>query len=244
MPGTDVTNIQVHVNIQRDRSRSVIVPRFAVLPKSSNIRHHRCRFVVVVQDADLNTWFTEEQHKDYGLVHSPPDDAINAYHVSSRVNKVCSWCLVPRLRERYNPRMRTAGSTTVLPRKPHPVDVHVGARIRLRRNTLGMSQQKLASALGITFQQVQKYERGTNRVGASRLWHIAQLMKTPVAFFFEDAPGDPSPEQPRAVGPSDTDRVLEFLSSPQGLRLNRAFVGIGDPKIRDRLVKLASALAV
>src|ERR1041384_7946973 len=73
-------------------------------------------------------------------------------------------------------------------KKPNPTDVHVGSRIRLRRNMLGMSQEKLGETLGITFQQIQKYEKGTNRVGASRLQAISEVLAVPVAFFFEDAP--------------------------------------------------------
>ncbi|MCA0016647.1 helix-turn-helix domain-containing protein, partial [Mesorhizobium sp. B264B1A] len=78
-------------------------------------------------------------------------------------------------------------------KKPNPIDIHVGSRIRLRRNMLGMSQEKLGENLGITFQQIQKYEKGTNRVGASRLQAIASILGVPVAFFFEDAPGQESP---------------------------------------------------
>src|SRR5690606_34025694 len=74
-------------------------------------------------------------------------------------------------------------------KKPNPIDIHVGSRVRLRRNMLGMSQEKLGERLGITFQQVQKYEKGTNRVGASRLQAIASILDAPVSFFFEDAPG-------------------------------------------------------
>jgi transcriptional regulator with XRE-family HTH domain len=77
-------------------------------------------------------------------------------------------------------------------KKPNPIDIHVGSRIRLRRTMLGMSQEKLGEALGITFQQIQKYEKGTNRVGASRLQNISTILNVPVSFFFEDAPGDPA----------------------------------------------------
>ena len=73
-------------------------------------------------------------------------------------------------------------------KKPNPIDIHVSSRIRLRRTMLGMSQEKLGEALGITFQQVQKYEKGTNRVGASRLQNISTTLNVPVSFFFEDAP--------------------------------------------------------
>ena len=85
-------------------------------------------------------------------------------------------------------------------KKPNPIDIHVGSRIRLRRNMLGMSQEKLGENLGITFQQIQKYEKGTNRVGASRLQAIASILVVPVAFFFEDAPGRENGNAVRPVG--------------------------------------------
>lgn len=126
-------------------------------------------------------------------------------------------------------------------KKPNPIDIHVGARIRLRRNMLGMSQEKLGDHLGITFQQIQKYEKGTNRVGASRLQAIASILEVPVAFFFEDAPGNPG-----VTGLAEenaTTYVVDFLSSTEGLRLNRAFVRISDPKVRSRIIDLVRALA-
>jgi len=127
-------------------------------------------------------------------------------------------------------------------KKPNPIDTHVGSRIRLRRNMLGMSQEKLGENLGITFQQVQKYEKGTNRVGASRLQAIASILGVPVAFFFEDAPGqDVAPggfaeESPTAF-------AVEFCSTPEGLQLNRAFYRIADPKVRRRIVDLVKSLS-
>ncbi|MEX4006475.1 helix-turn-helix domain-containing protein [Neoaquamicrobium sediminum] len=126
-------------------------------------------------------------------------------------------------------------------KKPNPIDIHVGGRIRLRRNMLGLSQEKLGESLGITFQQIQKYEKGTNRVGASRLQAIASILEVPVAFFFEDAPGGPG-----AGGLSEesqTTYVVDFLSSTEGLRLNRAFVRISDPKVRTKIIDLVRALA-
>lgn len=106
---------------------------------------------------------------------------------------------------------------------------------------LGMSQEKLGDGLGITFQQIQKYEKGTNRVGASRLQHIASILKVPVAFFFEDAPGSPDDAQGFAEEPRSY--VVDFLSSSEGLSLNRAFVRISDPKVRRKIVDLVQALA-
>ncbi|MBK5564976.1 helix-turn-helix domain-containing protein [Ensifer sp. 2YAB10] len=127
-------------------------------------------------------------------------------------------------------------------KKPNPIDIHVGSRIRLRRTMLGMSQEKLGESLGITFQQIQKYEKGTNRVGASRLQNISGILNVPVSFFFEDAPGDTS-GQPGMAEASSSNYVVDFLSSSEGLQLNRAFVKITDPKVRRRLVDLVKALA-
>ncbi len=127
-------------------------------------------------------------------------------------------------------------------KKPNPIDIHVGSRIRLRRTMLGMSQEKLGDSLGITFQQIQKYEKGTNRVGASRLQNISGILNVPVAFFFEDAPGDPSTGQPGLSEASNSNYVVDFLSSSEGLQLNRAFVKIQDSKVRRKIVDLVKAL--
>lgn len=127
-------------------------------------------------------------------------------------------------------------------KKPNPIDIHVGSRIRLRRTMLGMSQEKLGDSLGITFQQIQKYEKGTNRVGASRLQNISSILNVPVAFFFEDAPGDSSTGQAGLAESSSSNYVVDFLSSSEGLQLNRAFVKIQDPKIRRRIVDLVKSL--
>ncbi|EGP58713.1 transcriptional regulator [Agrobacterium tumefaciens F2] len=128
-------------------------------------------------------------------------------------------------------------------KKPNPIDIHVGSRIRLRRTMLGMSQEKLGESLGITFQQIQKYEKGTNRVGASRLQNISGILNVPVSFFFEDAPGDQVGGAPGMAEASSSNYVVDFLSSAEGLQLNRAFVKIADPKVRRRLVDLVKALA-
>ena len=126
-------------------------------------------------------------------------------------------------------------------KRPNPIDIHVGSRIRLRRTMLGMSQEKLGEALGITFQQVQKYEKGTNRVGASRLQHIASVLSVPVSFFFEDIPGENA--GPSGMEETGSAYVVNFLSSAEGMQLNRAFMKIADPKIRRRLLDLVKALA-
>jgi len=127
-------------------------------------------------------------------------------------------------------------------KKPNPIDIHVGSRVRLRRTMLGMSQEKLGEHLGITFQQIQKYEKGANRIGASRLQQIARVLNTPVAFFFEDAPGH-QPPAPGFAEAESPDYVVDFLSSSEGLQLNRAFVKIKDAKVRRKIVEMVRALA-
>jgi transcriptional regulator with XRE-family HTH domain len=108
---------------------------------------------------------------------------------------------------------------------------------------LGMSQEKLGESLGITFQQIQKYEKGTNRVGASRLQNISSILNVPVSFFFEDAPGEQSSGLSGMAEASSSNYVVDFLSSSEGLQLNRAFVKITDPKVRRKVVELVKALA-
>jgi transcriptional regulator with XRE-family HTH domain len=126
-------------------------------------------------------------------------------------------------------------------KKPNPTDVHVGSRIRLRRNMLGMSQEKLGETLGITFQQIQKYEKGTNRVGASRLQAISEVLGVPVAFFFEDAPAHNVAAHGLAEDASAT-LTLDFATSSEGLQLSRAFVKIRDVKVRRKVLELIKAL--
>jgi transcriptional regulator with XRE-family HTH domain len=128
-------------------------------------------------------------------------------------------------------------------KQPNPIDIHVGSRVRLRRMMLGMSQEKLGENLGITFQQIQKYEKGTNRIGASRLQHIARVLTVPVAFFFEDAPATPGDHSAGGVAePERTSYVVDFLSSSEGIQLNKAFVRIKDAKLRRRVIDLVRAL--
>jgi len=127
-------------------------------------------------------------------------------------------------------------------KRPNPIDVHVGSRIRLRRNMLGFSQERLGESLGITFQQIQKYEKGTNRVGASRLQAIASILNTPVSFFFEGAP-DEDDTNAGKLAEEGSPYVADFLSSSEGIQLNRAFVKIADPKVRRKILDLVKALA-
>ena len=118
---------------------------------------------------------------------------------------------------------------------PHPVDRHVGLRIRMRRKEIGVSQERLAEALGITFQQVQKYERGANRVSASKLWEIAGALRTPIAYFYEGL-GD-SDQGQRGASAQD------FMLSSEGLELMAAFPRILEPAVRRKLVELVCAVA-
>ena len=129
-------------------------------------------------------------------------------------------------------------------RKPNPIDAHVGTRVRLRRMLLGMSQEKLGEHLGLTFQQVQKYEKGVNRIGASRLFDLARVLGVPVQFFYDQAPADAidaSPQPGFAEQPTES-YVIEFLSTREGLELNKAFVRITDPKVRRSVVDLVRSL--
>jgi len=128
-------------------------------------------------------------------------------------------------------------------KKPNPVDTHVGSRVRLRRMLLGMSQERLGESMGLTFQQVQKYEKGVNRIGASRLFQISKILDVPVQFFFEEAPNVGEPGQASGLAEPDSEAfILEFLNSREGLELNRAFVKIADSKVRKSVVDLVRAL--
>jgi len=128
-------------------------------------------------------------------------------------------------------------------KKPNPIDIHVGSRIRLRRNMLAMSQEKLGENLGITFQQIQKYEKGTNRVGASRLQAISSILSVPVAFFFEDAPGSEPGRGKGLAEENSANYVVDFLNSAEGIQLSRAFVKIADAKVRRKVIDLVKVLA-
>jgi transcriptional regulator with XRE-family HTH domain len=128
-----------------------------------------------------------------------------------------------------------------LDRMPNPVDRHVGLRIRLRRKELGVSQERLADSIGLTFQQVQKYERAANRVSASKLWEMARVLKTSISYFYEGL-GDPSAtETPEAAG--DRKSVHDFLLTPEGMELAAAFPRISRARVRRRILDLARALA-
>ena len=127
-------------------------------------------------------------------------------------------------------------------KSPNPIDKHVGSRVRMRRMMINMSQEKLGENLGITFQQIQKYEKGTNRIGASRLQHISNVLAVPVAFFFEGAPSI-GPAVPGLAEDSSPAYVADFLATSEGLALTRAFTRISDAKVRRRIVDLVESLA-
>jgi transcriptional regulator with XRE-family HTH domain len=126
---------------------------------------------------------------------------------------------------------------------PNPTDKHVGARVRMRRMMLGMSQEKLGDSLGLTFQQVQKYEKGANRIGASRLQQIAQILQVPVSFFFEGAPNAPGHVADGLSEAPSPAYVSDFLATSDGLALTKAFMGIKDAKLRRRIVDLVEQIA-
>ncbi|WP_085026069.1 helix-turn-helix domain-containing protein [Ensifer aridi] len=128
--------------------------------------------------------------------------------------------------------------------KPQPVDIHVGRRIRMRRVWKGMSQTSLAEQIGVTFQQVQKYEKGINRVGASRLQQIAEALEVPVSYFFEDVSGGgTNGVGSGAVKSGLQPEIIAFASSTEGLALIRAFSRIGDANVRSRAISLLKAVA-
>ena len=132
----------------------------------------------------------------------------------------------------------------MMPKKaPNPPDKHVGSRVRMRRMMMGMSQEKLGDALGLTFQQVQKYEKGANRIGASRLQQIAHILQVPVSFFFEGAPAAPGQQlEGMSEAPSPA-YVSDFLATSDGLALTKAFMRLKDAKLRRRIVDLVEQMA-
>ena len=127
------------------------------------------------------------------------------------------------------------------PRGPNPIDQHVGSRVRLRRQLMKMSQEKLGDELGVTFQQVQKYERGANRVGASRLYRLSRVLEVPVQFFFEGL-GDKT----TVTGLAENDQtpiVYDFIQSSDGVSLADSFSRIKDSRVRRRILELVRTLA-
>ena len=129
-------------------------------------------------------------------------------------------------------------ATVAGPKEPQPIDRHVGTRIRHKRMMLGVSQEALGDALGVTFQQVQKYEKGMNRVGASRLQAIANFLEVPVSYFFDGTGG-----QSQRATSAGKDQVLDLIATREGIRLNRAFAAIKDARVRAKIVSMIEALA-
>jgi transcriptional regulator with XRE-family HTH domain len=125
---------------------------------------------------------------------------------------------------------------------PNAIDSYVGSQVRMRRQLLGLSQERLADQIGVTFQQVQKYEKGMNRIGASRLQRIAEVLNTSPSFFFQQ-----DPNEPLSLAGLDlmvtADPVAEFLQSKEGLALNKAFMKITDMHLREKIVALVKAMA-
>jgi transcriptional regulator with XRE-family HTH domain len=137
-----------------------------------------------------------------------------------------------------------------MPDKPNPIDVHVGRRLRLRRTLLGMSQERLGQLLGLTFQQIQKYERGVNRIGSSRLYELGQILDVPISFFFDDMAQDGRAPDLLAPGLAEDPAGFAFdearelqLDKRETLELVRAYNRIPDPAVRKRLFELTKALA-
>lgn len=127
-------------------------------------------------------------------------------------------------------------------KKSNPVDAHVGSRVRLRRMLVGLSQEKLGDRMGLTFQQIQKYEKGVNRIGASRLYQLSQILEVPVQFFFEGAPSTNGSSSSNFSQPETETFLYEFLNTRDGLELNRAFVRISDAQVRRSVVDLVRSI--
>ncbi|MEQ1931514.1 MAG: helix-turn-helix transcriptional regulator [Parvularculaceae bacterium] len=123
---------------------------------------------------------------------------------------------------------------------PHPVDVHVGGRVRMRRMMLGLSQDKLGDALGLTFQQVQKYEKGSNRMGASRIFEIANVLEVPIQYFYDDFS---TKNGSYGFAEAEGDSFMQLLHSPEGVQLCRHFAEIRDPKVRRKVLDLVKTLS-
>ena len=127
--------------------------------------------------------------------------------------------------------------------KPNPIDVHVGHRLRLRRTLLGLSQQKVGEALGLTFQQVQKYERGANRIGASRLWDLSGVLDCPISFFFEEMTDENAEKGHADAGEHGESRDEDPMNRRETLELVRAYYRINGEQVRKRIYELTKSLA-
>jgi transcriptional regulator with XRE-family HTH domain len=131
----------------------------------------------------------------------------------------------------------------MIKKSPNPIDVHVGGRVRVRRILMNLSQEKLGDKIALTFQQVQKYEKGMNRISASKLYEIARALEVPVHFFFEGISVDGDDTTPGFAEGGGDGSVVDFLHTAEGLRLNKAFVEIDNPAVRRKIVELVRALS-
>ena len=152
--------------------------------------------------------------------------------------------MIKKVEERAKPARRAKRS--IAKDGPSPIDVHVGSRVRLRRTLLGMSQEKLGEAIGLTFQQVQKYERGMNRISASKLWKLSNVLDVPVSYFFDDLGLNDegrAPASPGADAIGNDSLALDPMAKRETLELVRAYYKIADPLVRRRLFELTKAAA-
>lgn len=145
-------------------------------------------------------------------------------------------------------RSRSQAKKRLPPGVPNPVDIHVGSRVKLRRTLLGLSQEKLGDEVGLTFQQIQKYERGANRIGSSRLFQFSRILDVPISFFFDELPaGMTTPERQVKAGLRQQQQKTwesDPLARRETLELVRAYYRISDPKVRKRLFELTKSLAI
>ncbi|MEO1136301.1 MAG: helix-turn-helix transcriptional regulator [Pseudomonadota bacterium] len=125
---------------------------------------------------------------------------------------------------------------------PHPMDVHVGSRVKLRRMIMGLSQEALGKSLGLTFQQIQKYEKGVNRIGASRMFEISRLLEVPVQFFYDEFSGSGGAEHGFAED-GHGQPVMDLVNSPEGVQLCRHYASIRDPLVKRRVLELVRSIA-
>ncbi|MBL4691180.1 MAG: helix-turn-helix transcriptional regulator [Rhodospirillales bacterium] len=144
-------------------------------------------------------------------------------------------------------RNRQKSKRRLPPGVPNPVDIHVGSRVRLRRTLLGLSQEKLGDAVGLTFQQIQKYERGANRIGASRLFQLSNILDVPIMFFFDEMPTGLKTAEAQVIRglQEQEQKTLELdpLARRETLELVRAYYKISEPRVRKRLFELTKSLA-
>jgi transcriptional regulator with XRE-family HTH domain len=177
-----------------------------------------------------------------------PDHAPLSARPSSLTGGAFSWGLPVGVAVRLAAPIRFDGAApTASKGSPNAIDVHVGSRVRLRRTLLGMSQEKLGDALGLTFQQVQKYERGANRVGSSRLFDLTRILDVPVSYFFDEMSASTSARSPGDLRGTPEPKPLAFEPDPMAkretLELVRAYYRITDAPVRKRVFEVAKSLA-